>query len=81
MSFYFFHVKDGQDYVDDMGTEFATLDEVRSEALFAAGSMLRELGREFWQAPIWTMRVTDRSGEIVVKLNFTADGVAPLLVP
>lgn len=74
MSIYFFHVKDGQDYVDNTGTECSDLDEVRSQALYAAGSMLRELGPEFWQSPVWSMRVTDRSGEMVVRLNFTAEG-------
>jgi hypothetical protein len=39
--------------------------------------MLRELTPEFWQSPVWTMRVTDRSGEMVLMLNFTADGFAP----
>jgi len=77
MSLYFFHVKDGQDYIDGTGTECATLVDVRSEELHAAGTMLRELGPEFWRSPVWSMRVTDLSGEMVLKLNFSVDGFAP----
>ena len=46
---YFFHVMDGRAHVDTEGSELAGLDEVRSEAIRAAGEILADQGRLFWK--------------------------------
>ena len=81
MSLYFFNVKDGQDFRDETGTECATFEDVRTQALHAASDMLGELGLEFWQSPIWTMWVTDRDGETVLTLNFSVESMHPRQMP
>ena len=42
MARYFFHVKDGHDFPDELGAELANSDAVKSHALKTAGEMLRD---------------------------------------
>jgi hypothetical protein len=70
---YFFHVMDGRAYVDNEGTELAGLDEVRSEAIRAAGEILADQGRAFWKGTKWQMTVADAAGDTVLTLRFSAD--------
>jgi hypothetical protein len=48
---YFFNVYDGEDILDDDGTELASVEQVRYEAGRTAGGLLREGGRsDLWSA-------------------------------
>lgn len=44
---YFFNVHDGKDQPDHYGTEPRDREAAHKEAVFAAGEMLKETGREF----------------------------------
>jgi hypothetical protein len=70
---YFFHVMDGRAHVDTEGSELAGLDEVRSEAIRAAGEILADQGRLFWKGNTWQMTVADAAGDTVLTLRFSAD--------
>jgi hypothetical protein len=76
---YFFHVIDGRDIIDHIGTVFSSLGEARAEAIRTAGAILRDEGDQFWNGTEWQMDVTDASGQSVFKLRFSADdqGIAP----
>jgi hypothetical protein len=69
---YFFNVIDGQEYPDKVGTLIASPDQVRIEAVRAAGEMLRDNGISFWNGTEWRMLVTDEAGDTICTLNFTA---------
>ncbi len=66
---YFFHVNDGVDRPDLVGTEFPSLDEVRSEAVVACGEMLRGLDGKFWDSRGWELVVTDSQGDVLCILT------------
>jgi hypothetical protein len=72
---YFFHVRDGTTTLDDTGFECATSEQVRTEALRAAGETLKELGSDFWDHPHWTMWVEDEAGGTVLTLSFSGTGM------
>ena len=70
---YFFHVIDGVDIRDEIGTECADLLEARAQALRASGEMIEELGAKFWDEPEdWRMNVTDDVGAAQFTLRFSS---------
>jgi hypothetical protein len=70
---YFFHVIDGKELPDNVGTVLANADEARAEAIVLSGAMLKESASTFWNNGQWQMRVVDEAGEKVCALNFSAD--------
>ena len=70
---YFFHVIDGREFTDKIGTVLPSREHVRAEAIKAAGEMLRDNGLSFWGGTEWRMHVTDEAGATVCALNFTAE--------
>jgi hypothetical protein len=73
MARYFFHVRDGREIRDDVGTELPDLASVRAEAIQSSGEMLRDIkgDAEFWSGHDWMMNVTDDAGEPVLTLRFS----------
>jgi hypothetical protein len=69
---FFFHVIDGQDLPDGIGTELPDMAAVRREALNTSGQMLRDGGDEFWSGEDWRMHVVDETGQEVLTLRFSA---------
>ena len=69
---FYFHVRDGRDFIDDEGHELPSLDEAREQAVVAAGEAIRDLGKRFWAGEEWQMQVTDESGATVCSLSFSA---------
>lgn len=69
---YFFHVFDGEDLPDKLGTELADDDAAKSEAIITAGTILKDLGSRFWQGEDWMMRVDRATGGTVCELRFSA---------
>lgn len=69
MQRFFFHVRDGQTSLDDIGFECADLHQVRAEAIRTAGETLRDLGPDFWSHARWTMWVEDEEGSTVLSLD------------
>jgi hypothetical protein len=73
MQRFFFHVQDGSETLDDVGTELPGLAEARAEAVRTSGEMLRDLGEQFWNSAEWRMWVTDETGRSVCALRFSAE--------
>jgi hypothetical protein len=70
---YFFHVRDSVELLDEEGIELPGLNEVRTEAIVAAGEMLKDLDGRFWDSPDWRLWVTDEAGQTVCTLRFLAE--------
>ena len=70
---YFFHIQDGQSLSDQDGVELRGIDEVRNQAVVAAGEALRDQGGKFWNHGQWLMQVVDENGETVCRLRFSAE--------
>jgi len=71
MSLYYFNVHDGQDFVDDQGTDFPDLSAARSGAVVLAADLLKETAPTFWDGEEWSMDVSDGDGLILFTLKFT----------
>jgi hypothetical protein len=69
---YYFHVRDGVAFNDDVGTELPDEDAARAEAVRSSGEMLRDVGGRFWNSDEWLMSVVDESGAHVCGLRFSA---------
>jgi hypothetical protein len=69
---YFFHVRDGTDMPDHVGTELPDVAVVREEAVRTVGEMLRDVAG-FWTGEEWRMTVLDEAGERVLLLRFSAE--------
>ena len=70
---YFFHVIDGHEMPDTVGTVLAGEAEARAEAIVVSGEMLKDLGGTFWNHGEWQVRVKDEAGNEVCALTFSAD--------
>ena len=70
---YFFHVIDGDETRDTVGTVLKGSDEARAEAIVLSGAMLKDLAGKFWDNGQWQVRVEDEVGEKVCALTFSAD--------
>jgi hypothetical protein len=70
---YFFHVHDSVDMIDRVGNELSGPEEAHTEAVVAAGEMLRDVGGRFWKHREWRMWVTDEAGATVCALRFSAE--------
>ncbi len=72
MALYYFNVKDGSSYPDEVGEEFSDLESVRFEAVRRSAELLRNHPATFWNGDPWRMTVTDASSMIMFTLNFVA---------
>jgi hypothetical protein len=73
MSRYFFHVMDGRALVDMEGTEMASLQAMRVEAIRLAGRLLSDDAEGISDRRPWQMTVADETGTTVFSLKFEAD--------
>jgi hypothetical protein len=76
MPLYFFNVDNGQgpsrpEPPDREGTDLASPQAAREEAIVLAGEMLRDLDGAFWRGGEWHLRVTDEEGATVCTLRFS----------
>ena len=70
---YFFDVHDGLDVVDRTGTELNGIDDAKREAVILAGSLLSELGSDFWNRTTWSVDIKDEGGALLFTLRFEAE--------
>ena len=70
---YFFHIIDGEEIIDRDGTVLAGVNEARAQAIIFSGEVLKDLGAKFWNNGEWQVRVTDKAGNKVCALRFSAD--------
>ena len=68
---FFFHVHDGRAVLDEEGTELPDFDQARREAIRLAGQILDNEAPNLELAEDWHMDVTDESGLILFRLDFT----------
>lgn len=69
---YHFNVRDGRSYPDALGSECASLQAARIEAVQRAGRLLAEDAARFWTGDEWSMEVTDPTGLTLFTLMFMA---------
>jgi hypothetical protein len=69
---YHFHVEDGRSYPDPDGTELASAEAARHEAVRLAGRLLEDHAREFWDTGRWWVKVTDDAGRVLFRLELSA---------
>lgn len=69
MARYFITVEDGQTYIDEEGQEFASLAEMRVEAIKLAGAFIKDHAAH--ADTKWEMTVTNAAGENVLHLLLT----------
>ena len=72
MSRYFFHVNDGTDMPDEIGTELLDDEAARATAITVSGELLKDLGSTFWTGSDWKLRVITEDGQTVCELTFSA---------
>lgn len=60
MAQYYFHIMNGRAVFDDVGMDLADMELVRTEAIRAAGQMLRD-GDHSWKGQEWQLIVADES--------------------
>lgn len=66
-----FNVHDGQGIADTEGFELPCRDTARREAIVLSGALIRDRAREFRFEKDWRLEVTDESGLILYRLDFT----------
>ena len=71
MPTYFFHLRDGEDFPDDVGTELPALRDAQIGAVRLASKLLVD-DDAFWGGEAWSIRVTDEKGDTVFNVSFTA---------
>jgi hypothetical protein len=76
MQRYFFDIKDGTDFQDLQGSEWADLNAARMEAVRYAAEVLKEMPDRFWNCEEWTMAVSDYNRKPLFTLKFLAETVA-----
>lgn len=72
MPLFHFNLRDGAYYPDRDGTELPDLRTARVEAVKLAGQLLLDRPEEFWEGKEWQVEVTDHSGLVLFRLDFTA---------
>ena len=67
-----FNFHDGSLIPDVRGTELASLESARREAMRRASEILAKQEEAFWNGTLWTVSVTDEAGIVLFELNFSA---------
>ena len=73
---YFFHVRDGQEYLDTNGSELADVAAARQHSVEVATQLLGAPSLEFLNGEDWHLHVEDDSGRVLFRLNFQATNSA-----
>ncbi|MBP1807715.1 DUF6894 family protein [Rubellimicrobium aerolatum] len=71
---YFFHLVGSPMPEDSLGTVCPGPEDARSQAVVAAGEMLRDIDGAFWDGPEWRMHVTDEEGATVCEIRISGRG-------
>ncbi|CAN5401133.1 hypothetical protein BH10PSE15_BH10PSE15_01720 [soil metagenome] len=73
---YFFDIKDGHDFPDLRGSDWADLQAARIEAIRYSAEVLKEMPERFWNCEQWTMSVSDHNRRPLFTLKFFAENIA-----
>ncbi len=74
---YFFDIRDGQDFLDEDGSDHADLAAARIEAVRYSAEVLKEMPERFWHREEWTMTVSDAERTPLFTLKFFAETATP----
>lgn len=77
---YFFNILNSTFEPDHEGTECASMDAVKAEAVRAAGEFLRDQGGAVRNTGRWYMFVVDEQNRTRLKLEFTAEDLTGEMV-
>ena len=66
---YFFHITDGVEIRDEIGSDLPDIEAVRKEATTSSLEIIRYLGEKFWTSKLWSMTVEDESGAEMLRLE------------
>jgi hypothetical protein len=72
---YFFDIRDGHDFPDLQGSEFADLAAARIEAVRYAAEILKDMPGRFWNCEEWTMTVSNHNRKTLFTLKFLAESI------
>ena len=78
MPHFHFNVYDGVSDTDRIGTELPNWQAARLEAIRRAGEILKDDPRRLALGEDWRMEVTDETGLILFRLDFTVVGSSAL---
>ena len=70
---YFFHIIDGHDVRDELGTELPSIYVAQAEAICLCGEVLRDMGARFWNGTEWRLEVEDEQAQVLFVLHFSAE--------
>ena len=72
MPLYRFEITAG-DSVETIELECRDLEAIRAEAVRLAATAIKDLRGDFWERPLWAVRVTDDSNMTILSLKLAAD--------
>lgn len=78
---YFFHVADGDKFLDLHGTVLDNDTTARAQAVRFFGQLLSDKPDKFWSGQEWQMRVADESHLTLFELMFSASCSAAMRMP
>ena len=76
MSRYFFHIQDDVQHIDREGIDLDGPAKAQSEAVIAAGEILKDLDGHFTRGN-WNMRVLDDKGDVVSDILIAVKRLKP----
>lgn len=56
---------------DTEGSELANIQAARMAAVRLCGELIKDLGRDFWDTPLWRLEVTDAGHNVLFTLTFS----------
>jgi hypothetical protein len=74
MTRYFFHTNDGEEFEDEVGTELATIQDARTQAVRTMAETVRDEARNFWQTANFRLTCMDETGLVLFILDLNAAG-------
>ncbi|HLZ73947.1 DUF6894 family protein [Phenylobacterium sp.] len=72
MARYFFDIRDGEFFPDEVGSEFVDLEAARIHAVVRSGELLKENPSRFWEGEEWQLEVRDEARRVLFILTFMA---------
>ncbi|MDU0364331.1 hypothetical protein RWK44_28485 [Rhizobium sp. 25PS6] len=68
---YFFHINDGADFLDQVGTEVASDELLRPMAVKTAAGIIGE-DETLWNGNVLKVRVVSETGKVILTVELTA---------
>lgn len=72
MSRFFFHLNDGTEHPDRLGSDLPDLEAARGHAAAYLGGLLRHGGESVWNGEDWRLNVADETGLVLLTIHLFA---------